>query len=104
MLEYQLGFFIFSMQDSVERSVTKWLKQVIATKDDFARETGQEAVAPPEFPADGRALLHNIIFIVHVADDKGMALTAYSRTCPWSWSWSRTHPNTLGLCLEFIYL
>lgn len=34
----------------------------------IARETGQEAVAPPEFPADGRALLCNIVFIVQVAD------------------------------------
>lgn len=59
LLEYQRGIFAFSMQGGVERSGTKWLKQVITTKAwlDFARETGQEAVAPPEFTADGRALL-----------------------------------------------
>lgn len=32
LLKYQLGFFIFSMQHSVESSGTKWLKQVITTK------------------------------------------------------------------------
>ena len=59
------------MQDSEERSGTKWQKQVISTRawDDFARETGQQAVAPPEFPADGRALICNII-VIHVAGDK----------------------------------
>lgn len=76
LLEYQRGIFMFSMQGSVERRGTKWLKQVITTKVwlDFARETGPEAVAPPESSADGRALLRNIIFIVRAADDKGTAL------------------------------
>lgn len=64
------------MQDNVERSGTKWLNQVNTTKarGDIAREAGQEAVAPPELLADGRAVLHNIVFIVPIADDKGTAL------------------------------
>ena len=76
LLEHQLSLFIISMQNSIERSGPKWLKPVITTKawDDFAREAGQEALALPEFPADGRALFCNIIFTVCVADDKGTAL------------------------------
>lgn len=41
------------MQDSEERNGTKWPKQALSTRawDDFARETGQEAMLLAEFPA-----------------------------------------------------
>lgn len=64
------------MQVSVERSATKWVEQGFTkTWNNFAWEPGQERrVAPPESPADGRALICNIIFIVHGVDDKGTDL------------------------------
>lgn len=46
-----------------------------------AREAGQEAVAPLEVSASGRALVCNI-FIVQAVDDKGTAMLADSRACP----------------------
>lgn len=88
------------MQDGEERNGTKWLKQVISTRawDDFARETGQQAVAPPEFPADGRALICNII-VIHVADDisgsifKGISLQLDQNT-----------PQHRGVPLECLFI